>query len=349
MTPNGANLEEYEGMFPLISQQIPRITMKHTIRVAAPVLAMLCGVFAVHAQTYPVKPVRVIITFPAGGATDIVGRILSAKLQESLGQPFLVENRAGANGNIGADFVAKAAPDGYTLFHADLSTLTIGPAVYPKLPFDPIDDFTPITLLVNSPHGIAVNPNFKAQTLAQFIDYAKANPGKINYAHLGNGSASHLAGIELGARAGVTFTFIPYKGGAPALADVAGGQADALAIAMVSTYPYVRGGKLRLLGITGPNRLSFIPEVPTAIELGYPGFVAGQVQGMFGPKGTPKEIVAKLNSELLKILGDPEMKKRISDLGAEVTPSTPEGLGRFVVEQKAKWAKIVKDHNVKVD
>lgn len=323
--------------------------MTHTLRLVTTLFAVFALATAAHAQTYPVKPVRVIITFPAGGATDIVGRILSAKLQESLGQPFLVENRAGANGNIGADFVAKAPADGYTLFHADLSTLTIGPAVYPKLPFDPIDDFTPITLLVNSPHGIAVHPNFKAQTLAQFIDYAKANPGKVNYAHLGNGSASHLAGIELGARAGVTFTFIPYKGGAPALADVAGGQADALAIAMVSTYPYVRGGKLRLLSVTGPNRLPFVPEVPTAIELGYPGFVAGQVQGMFGPKGMPKEIVARLNSELLKILGDAEMKKRISDLGAEVTPSTPEDLGRFVVEQKAKWAKIVKDHNVKVD
>jgi tripartite-type tricarboxylate transporter receptor subunit TctC len=325
----------------------PRIIM--TIRLAAILSATLLATSAAYAQTYPVKPVRVIITFPAGGATDIVGRILSAKMQEALGQPFLVENRAGANGNIGADFVAKAPADGYTLFHADLSTLTIGPAVYPKLPFDPIDDFTPITLLVNSPHGIAVNPNFKAQTLAQFIDFARANPGKVNYAHLGNGSASHLAGIELGARAGVNFTFIPYKGGAPALADVAGGQADALAIAMVSTYPYVRGGKLRLLSVTGPNRLPFIPEVPTAIELGYPGFVAGQVQGMFGPKGLPKEIVTRLNTELLKILGDADMRKRISDLGAEVTPSTPEGLGRFVVEQKARWAKIVKDHNVKVD
>ena len=322
-----------------------------TTRCTAALLAFgfLTGAFLAHAQTYPVKPVRVVITFPAGGATDIVGRILSARLQESLGQPFLIENRAGANGKIGADFVAKAPADGYTLIHADLSTFTIGPAVYPKLPFDPIEDFTPITMLVNSPHGVAVNPNFKAQTLAELLAFAKTNPGKVNYAHLGNGSASHLAGVELGARAGVTWTFIPYKGGAPALADVASGQADALAIAMISTYPFVRGGKLRLLGVMSPNRLSFIPDVPTVAELGYPGFFAGQYQALFGPKGTPKEVVARLSSELSRILGEPEMKKRLSDLGAEAIPMAPEALARFVSTEKAKWAKIVKDHDVKVE
>ena len=308
----------------------------------------LCATSGV-AQTYPAKAVRMIVPFAAGGATDTVARQLAARLQEVMGQSFIVENRTGANGNIGSDFVAKAPADGYTLLVADLGTFTSGPAVYPNLPFDPIGDFAAITMLVGSPYGLAVNPSLPVASVKEMLAYAKANPGTFNYAMLGNGSASHLAGIELGARANVPFTFVPYKGGAPALTDVAGGQAQALSIAMLSTYPFVRGGKLKLLAVMSRERLSFLPEVPTVAESGFPGFVAGQWQALYGPKGLPKEIIEKLRTEASRFLNAPEMKKRFAEQGGEVATGTPEELTRFVAEEKAKFAKLVKEHNVKVD
>ena len=308
----------------------------------------LCATSGV-AQTYPAKAVKMIVPFAAGGATDTVARQLAARLQEVMGQSFIVENRTGANGNIGSDFVAKAPADGYTLLAADLGTFTSGPAVYPNLPFDPIGDFAAITMLVGSPYGLAVNPALPVASVKDMLAYAKANPGTFNYAMLGNGSASHLAGIELGARANVPFTFVPYKGGAPALTDVAGGQAQALSIAMLSTYPFVRGGKLKLLAVMSRERLSFLPEVPTVAESGFPGFVAGQWQALYGPKGLPKEIVEKLRTEASRFLNTPEMKKRFAEQGGEVATGTPEELTRFVAEEKAKFARLVKEHNVKVD
>ena len=308
----------------------------------------LCATSGV-AQTYPAKAVRMIVPFAAGGATDTVARQLAARLQEVMGQSFIVENRTGANGNIGSDFVAKAPADGYTLLVADLGTFTSGPAVYPNLPFDPIGDFAAITMLVGSPYGLAVNPALPVASVKEMLAYAKANPGTFNYAMLGNGSASHLAGIELGARANVPFTFVPYKGGAPALTDVAGGQAQALSIAMLSTYPFVRGGKLKLLAVMSRERLSFLPEVPTVAESGFPGFVAGQWQALYGPKGLPKEIIEKLRTEASRFLNAPEMKKRFAEQGGEVATGTPEELTRFVAEEKAKFARLVKEHNVKVD
>ncbi len=301
------------------------------------------------AQSWPSRPVKMIVPFAAGGATDTVARQLGARLQEVLGQSFIVENRTGANGNIGSDFVAKAPADGYTLLVADLGTFTSGPAVYPNLPFDPLNDFKPITMLVGSPYGLAVNPALPANTVAELISYARANPGKFNYAMLGNGSASHLAGIELGARANLAFTFVPYKGGAPALTDVAAGQAQALGIAMLSTYPFVRAGKLRLVGVMSRERLSFLPDVPTVAESGFPGFVAGQWQAFYGPKGLPNDIADRLRAETSRFLNTPEMKKRFADQGGEVATGTAEELARFVGDEKAKFARLVKEHNIKLD
>ena len=301
------------------------------------------------AQTWPSRPVKMIVPFAAGGATDTVARQLGARLQEVLGQSFIVENRTGANGNIGSDFVAKAPPDGYTVLVADLGTFTSGPAVYPNLPFDPLADFTPITMLVGSPYGLAVTPSLPAHTVAELIAYARANPGKFNYAMLGNGSASHLAGIELGARANLAFTFVPYKGGAPALTDVAAGQAQALSIAMLSTYPFVRGGKLRLIGVMSRERLSFLPDIPTVAESGFPGFVAGQWQALYGPKGLPRDIADRLRVETSRFLNAPEMKKRFAEQGREVATGTSEDLARFVADEKAKFARLVREHNIKLD
>ena len=313
------------------------------------ILVLWTIVAVASAQGYPTKPVRMVVPFAAGGATDTVARLLGAKLQEALGQAFIVENRTGANGNIGSEFVAKAAPDGYTLLVADLGTFTSGPAVYPNLPFDPLTDFTPITMLVGSPYGLAVNPALPVSSVQELIAYAKANPGKFNYAMLGTGSASHLAGIELGSRANVGFTFIPYKGGSPALSDVSAGQAQALSIAMLSTYPFVRGGKLKLIAVMSRERLSFLPDVPTVAESGFPGFVAGQWQAFYGPKRLPQDIAERLRTETIRFLAAPEMKKRFAEQGAEVATGTPEELARFVVEEKTKFAKLVKDHNIKVE
>jgi tripartite-type tricarboxylate transporter receptor subunit TctC len=301
------------------------------------------------AQAWPSKPVRMIVPFAAGGATDVVARQLAAHLQQALGQSFIVENRTGANGNIGADFVAKAAPDGYTILVADLGTFTSGPAVTPNLPFDPLGDFAPITMLVGSPYGLAINPSVPASNLRELLAYAKANPDKFNYAMLGSGSASHLAGIELGARASVAFTFVPYKGGAPALTDVAAGQAQALGIAMLSTYPFVKSGKLRLVGVMSRERLSFLPDVPTVAESGFPGFVAGQWQALYGPRGLPKEIIEKLRAESIRFFNAPEVKKRFAEQGAEVATGTPEELARFVSDEKTKFTRLVKEHNIKVE
>lgn len=229
---------------------------------------MVCA--AAHAQPYPSKPVRVIVPFGAGGATDSMARVMAARWQEVFGQRFLVENRTGANGNIGAEYVARSAADGYTLLVLDLGSFTSGPAVTPNLPFDPATDFTPITLLIGSPYGLAVTPSLPVKNVSELLAWAKANPARFNYATLGEGSTSHLAGLELAARAGTSFSFVPYKGGAQVLTEVAAGQAQALGLAMLSTYPFVQGGKLKLLAVMSRERMAILPEVPTVAESGHP-------------------------------------------------------------------------------
>ncbi len=317
-------------------------------RLLAAAACLFCAA-ASWAQTYPSRAVRLIVPFAAGGATDSIARLLAARLQEVLGQPFIVENKIGANGNIGSDLVAKAPADGYTLLVADLGTFTSGPALYPNIPFDPVKDFTPVTMLIGSPYALAVTPSLPVNSVAELLAYAKSNPQSFNYAMLGNGSGSHLAGVELAARAGTSFTFVPYKGGAPALTDVAGGQAQALAIAMLSTYPFVKGGKLKLLAVMSKERLGFLPDVPTVAESGFPGFVAGQWQALYGPKGLPRDIAQKLRAESIRFLNSPEMKQKLADQGAQVLTSTPEELSRFVAEEKLKFSRLVKDHSIKPD
>jgi tripartite-type tricarboxylate transporter receptor subunit TctC len=302
----------------------------------------------VGAQAYPARPIRLVVPYAAGGAADTAARLIGARLQETLSQPFIVDNRTGASGNIGADAVAKAAPDGYTLLLVDLGTFTIGPALIPT-PFDPLTDFQPITMLLVSPYGVAVHPSVPANSIRELVAYVKANPGKLNYATLGTGSASHLAGVEFASRAGLQWTYVPYKGGAPALADVAGGQAQVLSIAMLSTYPFVRAGKLKLLAVMHRDRLSFIPDVPTMAELGYPGMSAGSWQALYAPKGPPREIVSRLHAAAVSVMSTPEMKKRFAEQGADVMTTTPEELGRFVAEEKAKWSKLIRENNIKAE
>lgn len=329
--------------------------MPHAMRGIAQVVTcasvcMLAAAAAAQAdpRDYPNKPIRVIVPMVAGGAVDILARLLGRELSDSLGKPIVVENRGGANGNIGTAIVAKATPDGYTLLIPDMGTLTVGPIVYSSLPFDPIKDFAPITLLISSPYGLATHPGLPVSSVKELIAYARSNPGKVNYAHLGDGSASHLAAVDLAQRAGVTWNLIPYKGGAQALPAVASGEAQVLAIGMLSTIQFTRTGRLRLLALTSRERVSFLPEVPTIIESGYPGFVAALWSGLFAPKRTPKEIIAKLHAESVRIMTTPDMKKRMVEQATEVMTSTPEELGRFVAEETAKWSKVVKSAGLKL-
>ena len=302
---------------------------------------------AVHAQAWPTKPVRFIVPYPAGGTSDILARTIGQKLGDALGQTIVVENKPGANGNVGADYVAKAAPDGYTFLLADIGAIAISPSVYTTLPFDPVKDFSPVTMVAYSPHILAVHPALPAQSVKDLVALAKSKPGKLNYAASSTGSAPHLAGVEFAARSGIDWAYIPYKGGAQAVTDVVGGQADVLFNGMLATYPQVKGGKLRILAVSSANRLASIPDVPTVAESGYPGFVTGSWQGILAPPGTPREIVAKLGGEVGKILATPEMKEKLEAQGAEVRVMTPQEFSAFIASERDRWAKVVKEAGIK--
>jgi len=301
------------------------------------------------AQTYPQKPIKIVVPYPAGGTSDILARAIGVKLTESLGQPVIVDNKPGANGNVGADIVAKSPPDGYTLLLADIGALAISPSVYPALPFDPTKDFAPVTMVAYSPHILVVHPSIPAASVKDLIALAKSKPGKLNFAISGVGGAPHLAGVEFALRTGIDWAYIPYKGGSQAIADVAGGQADVTMNGMLATYPLVQGGKLKLIAVSSGKRMSAIPDVPTIAESGVPGFETGSWQGVIAPAGTPPEIVAKLNAEIIKIVSTPEMRDRLAQQGADVRTNTPAEFGTFIGNEKARWAKVVKDAKVKIE
>ena len=315
--------------------------------VAATTLAALAG--AAGAQTYPNKPIRIIVPYAAGGTSDILARQIGPKLTEAWGQPVIVENKPGANGNVGADFVAKSAPDGYTLLLTDLGGLVISPSVYPKLPFDPSKDFSPVVMVSYSPHVLAVHPDVQVKNVAELVAMAKAHPGKLNFAVSGIGGAPQLAGIEFAQRMGVNWVYIPYKGGSDAVAGVAGGQAHVLFNGMLATWPAVTGGRLRALGISSAQRVPSAKDTPTVAEQGLPGFETGSFQGIVGAAGTPRDIVARLNGALIKALNAPDMKERFAKLGTDVRTGTPESLGSWMQTEQAKWAKVVKDSGTKFD
>ncbi len=301
------------------------------------------------AQAWPSKPVRFIVPYPPGGTSDILARTLGQKLGEALGQTILVENKPGANGNVGAEFVAKSPPDGYTFLLADIGAIAISPSVYPTLGYDPVKDFAPVTMVAYSPHILAVNPQVAANSVAELVALAKAKPGKLNYAASSTGSAPHLAGVEFAARAGINWAYIPYKGGAQAITDVVGGQADVLFNGMLATYPQVKAGKLRILAISSAKRVAAIPDVPTVAESGFPGFETGSWQGILAPPGTSREVVARLGGEVTKILQSADMKERLAAQGAEVYVMPPDEFAAFIRREKDRWAKVVKDAGVKAD
>ena len=305
---------------------------------AAPVLA----------QAYPNKAMRIVVPFAPGGTSDILARDIGQKLTESWSQPVVVENRAGANGNVGADFVAKAAPDGYTMLLSDVGSLAINPSVYPNMTYDLIKDLAPVIMVSYSPHVLGVHPSVPVNSVKELIDYVKANPGKMNFATAGTGSAPHLAGVAFAQRAGITWTYIPYKGGSQAVADVAGGQANVIMNGMLATYPTVKSGRIKGLAISGVQRSPSAPELPTIAE-SFPGFETGSYQGIIIPIATPRDVIARLNAEITKILATQDMRDRLAAQGTEVRSGPPEALGSFLTGEKARWAQVIKESGIKFD
>jgi len=313
------------------------------------ILLALLFASSAFAQSYPSKPIRLVVPYAAGGTSDILARQIGPKLTEVWNQPVVVENKTGANGNVGADFVAKSAPDGYTLLLTDVGGLVISASVYPQLPFNPSKDFSPVIMVAYSPHVLAVHPSVKASNVKELIALAKANPGKLNFAVSGIGGAPQLAGIEFAQRTGVQWTYIPYKGGSDAVAGVVAAQAEVLFNGMLATWPSVTSGRLRALAISSPQRLAAAPDTPTVAEQGLPGFETGSFQGIVGPAGIAKDVVARLNGELVRVLNTADMKERLAKLGTEVRAGTPESFGTWLGTEQAKWAKVVRESGVKFD
>jgi len=312
--------------------------------------ALLCtaGSFAAWAQTYPSKPIKLIVTYPPAGGADTMARLIAAKLSESLGQPVIVENRPGASGQIGAEVVAKSAPDGYTLM-LDASSYAVNPSLYPKLPYDPNKAFAPITLLALFPNMLVVTPSFPATSVKELVAMAKAKPGTISYASSGNGSAQHLAAELFKQQAGIDMMHVPYKGGGPAMIDVMAGQVPVFFANMASALGHVKGGKLRALAITGSKRSPNMPELPTLAESGVPGYEVYEWNVVFAPAGTPAAIVNRLHEHIAKALAMKDVRERIAALGGEINGGTPQATEKFLREQMNKWSRVVKQAQITVD
>jgi tripartite-type tricarboxylate transporter receptor subunit TctC len=301
------------------------------------------------AQAYPSKPVRLVVPFPAGGATDVLARVISQKAAERLGQPIVVDNRPGAGGAIGSDFVAKAAPDGYTLLIATGSTHSIGPIVNARIPYDVERDFVPIALVADTASALVVPATLPVNNLAEFIALAKAKPGQLNFGSSGNGTNSHLSGEMFKAQAGVFITHIPYRGTGLVLTDMLSGQIQMLIDNFVTAQPHIRDGKLRVLGVTSLKRLPFAPDVPTLDEQGLKGFESTNWFGIYGPRDTPADVVAKVNAAYTQAVQDPEVQKRLQNLGATPMSGTPEDMAKVVAAETAKWRKLIRDRRIAVD
>ena len=301
------------------------------------------------AQAFPTKPITIVVPFSAGGTTDILARLVGQYLSTELGQPVVVDNKAGAGGNIGGQFAAKAPADGYTLFMGTVGTHAINAALYKKMPFDHLKDFAPLSRVANVPNLLVANPKQPFSTVPEMIAYAKANPGKINFGSPGNGASPHLSGELFKSMAKVDLTHIPYKGSAPAVTDLLGNQIAIMFDNMPSVIPHVRSGKLRAIAITTAKRSPELPDVPTIAEAGVPGYEAMSWFGMFAPAGTPAPVLAKISGALAKVLANPEVKKKIIDQGGEPVNETPAQFGAFIRSETTKWAKVVKESGASLD
>jgi tripartite-type tricarboxylate transporter receptor subunit TctC len=300
-----------------------------------------------NAETYPARPVRIIVGFPAGGPADIVARLMGQWLSDRLGQQFVIENRPGAGSNIGTEVAVRAPPDGYTLLLAN-TTNAINATLYDNLNFNFIRDIAPVASIVRGPNVMEVNPSFPARTVPEFIAYAKSNPGKVNFASGGNGSTAQLAGELFKMMAGVDMVQVPYKGSAPALTDLLGGQVQVYFDLIISSIEHIRAGRLRALAVTTATRSQALPDIPTVGDF-VPGYEASSWQGVGAPKGTPPEIIEILNKEINEALADPKLKERLADLGGTMFAGSPADFGKFIAEETEKWAKVIKFAGIKLD
>jgi len=315
-------------------------------------LGALAGVIAAMpawAQTaYPQRPVRMVVPFAPGGASDFVGRIMQPKLGEELGQQVVIDNRAGAAGNIGVEVAARANPDGYTLLLGNIGTMAINPSLYLKFPIKPVNDLIGITQVVDVPGSLVVHPSLPVNNVKELVDYAKANQGKLNFGSPGTGSANQLE-MEFFMRAtGIKMTHIPYKGGAgPAAIALLGNEVQLMFVTLSSSITFVKQGRLRALGVVAPKRIAAVPDVPTMVENGFPTMTIGSWQGVFVPKGAPRDVVKQLYAAVIKTMDDATVKKRLGDGGVEVVVSkSPEAFGAFVKAENERWAKVIKDAGV---
>lgn len=323
--------------------------MNKFARRALVLIASALTIPAAFAQAWPAKPVRLVVPFPAGGGTDTIAREVANKVSVNAKWTFVVDNKPGSGGNIGIDSVAKSPADGYHLVLGQTSNLAINPALYSKLPYDPIKDLTPITQIGSSPMAIVVAANSPYKSLAEVIAAARQKPGVINFATSGNGTVAHLATELLQKEAGVRLVHVPYKGAAMGLNDVIGGNVELYVSSIPTLIGHIKNGKIRALAVTSVNRVDDLPQVPTVAEVGYKGFEAVTWFGVLGPAGLPKDVVEKVNAEVNKALGAEDVKKKLEDQGVDIAGSTPEAFGKLVRDDIAKWGRIVKDSGAKVD
>ena len=315
------------------------------------ILGSIGGAFALHgaqAQTgWPTKPLRIIVPYPPGGSSDIISRAISQPLSEALKQPVLVENRAGANGNLGADLVAKATPDGHTVLLCDVGALAISPSVYTKLPFDPSKDLRGVTMLAYSPHLLVVHPSVPANNLRELVALSKRTD--MNFAVTATGSAPHLAGVLLERASGGRWQYVPYKGGSQAIQDTIGGQTQILMNGMLATLPHVQSGKLKVLAVSKATRMPLLGEVPTIAEQGVPGYESGTWQGVVAPRGTPDAVIARLHRELVTVIRSPDIRARLVGQGAEVVTMSSQEQEQMFNKERARWARVVADAQIRLD
>ena len=321
---------------------------RHWFASLAALLAVALGLPAI-AQPYPNRPIRFIIPFPPGGGLDHTARTIQAKLSEALGQPVVIENKAGAAGIVGAEFAKNQPADGYTIFLGNTGTMGLYPAVYAKLPYDPLKDFAPVGQLISNTLVAVINAQVPANTLGEFIAWAKANPGRVSYASGGSGAITHLAGEMLKTQAGIDMLHVPYKGSAPAVTDLIGGQVHLLIDVAAVSQPHVKSGKLKALAVTSSKRNPGFPELPTFDEAGLKGYQATGWQGLLVPAGTPPEVIARLADALQKTMADPGVREKFLVVGSEATPSGPEAFAAFIRADIDKWTRIARAANIKVE
>lgn len=325
--------------------------MLKTMLAAGAVLLATLGLVqpALAEAAYPAKVIRLVVPFPPGGSTDTLARLLAEQLKEELGQSVVVENKAGAGGNIGGDAVAKAPPDGYTLLLAAAGATVINPSLYPRMSYDPVRDLAPVTMLAREHNLMVVNPSIPARNLKEFIAYAKTRPGTLSFGSPGNGSPAQLAGELLNQSAGIKLQHVPYKGSGPAVADLIAGHITMMIDNMPALLPYVQSGRLRALAVASDKRASALPDVPTMEEAGLKGYVVTAWKGLMAPAGTPRPIIARLHDATAKILARPQMRKRLVDLGAEPVGNTPEQFAAQIRSDTAWWAALVKSTGTTLD